>query len=408
MLEFLLIAALGFLGSFGHCVSMCGPLTVAFSLSQQQATQPTWKLQLRFHLLLNLGRIISYALVGTAIGALGSALVAGGQLAGIDSGLRRGIAIFTGSLLVWMGLFQIAPAGIPRLPLLHPVTQGQLHQRLSSAMMKLSLHTHWWTPALLGMTWGLIPCGFLYAAQIKAAEAGDLWKGMATMLAFGLGTLPSMVGVGVSTSLLSADKRSQLFRLGGWVTLTIGLLTLFRSGEMVDYTGHAALFCLMLALIARPISRIWAQPLKYRRALGVGAFVLSVAHTLHTIDHTLAWKLQALSFMLPTHQAAIWMGIVALVFMAPAAVTSFDGMVKWLGRHWRSIHLLTVPALILAAVHAVLIGSMYLGDLEWTTTHKLWSVLLGISVIGVLLTRSRWFWLLLGLEKFYPSPDRPR
>ncbi|WP_425469055.1 sulfite exporter TauE/SafE family protein, partial [Pediococcus acidilactici] len=87
--------ALGFLGSFGHCVSMCGPLTVAFSLSNRQST-PNWQQQLFFHGLLNLGRVVSYALVGAGIGALGSVLIASGQMAGIGSGLRQCLTIFTG------------------------------------------------------------------------------------------------------------------------------------------------------------------------------------------------------------------------------------------------------------------------------------------------------------------------
>jgi sulfite exporter TauE/SafE len=57
------------------------------------------------------------------------------------------------------------------------------------------------------------------------------------MLAFGLGTVPMMLGVGVSTSVLSRDRRSQLRQLGGWVSLTIGLLLLLRTSDMVDYTG---------------------------------------------------------------------------------------------------------------------------------------------------------------------------
>lgn len=408
MVDFLLIAALGFFGSFGHCVGMCGPLAVAFSLSHSQNDELNWKQQLYFQGLLNLGRIISYALVGAAIGAVGSALVAGGQLAGIDSALRRGLAIVTGGLLVWMGLVQVAPGMLPQIPFLHPLMQGSLHERLSRAMMKLSLSDRAWTPLLLGMTWGLIPCGFLYAAQVKAAETGDLGKGMLTMLAFGLGTVPSMLGVGVSSSLVSADRRGQLFRLGGWVTLTIGILTLLRTSEMVDYTGHAALFCLILALIARPISRFWPQLLRYRRALGVGAFVLSVAHTLHMLDHTLGWNLQALSFMLPVHQAAIWLGIIALFLMMPAAFTSFDWMMKRLGKRWRTLHLLAVPALIIVALHTVLIGSSYLGGLEWTMAQKVWSTLLGLVVLGVLLVRSRRFWALLSLERFYVSPSSPQ
>jgi len=394
---------LGFLGSFGHCVGMCGPLTVAFSLSQKQDNPKG--LLLRFHILLNLGRIVSYALVGSGIGALGSVLLAGGQLAGIGSGLRQGMAILTGMMLIWFGLVQIKPNFLPRLPILHPLTQGSWHQRLSAAMTKLSATPHWWTPALLGGVWGLIPCGFLYAAQIKAAATGNLWRGAATMLAFGLGTMPMMLGVGVSASKLSADKRSQLFRLGGWVTLTIGILTLLRTSDMVDYTGHAALILLMLALIARPISGFYSAPLRYRRAMGVGAYVLALAHTGHMLAHTLQWNFDAIIFMLPMHQLAMVAGMLALVLMTPGALTSFDRIQSTLGKRWRQIHLLAVPALLLAAIHTVLIGSHYLGQLEGTWENKFLAAIASILVIAVLLVRSRFFWSLLSLEKFYIPPN---
>ena len=403
MADLLLVMLLGLLGSFGHCVGMCGPLTAAFALSQPSST---WRQRLVFHGLLNLGRIVSYALVGAGIGALGSVLVASGQLAGIGSGLRQGLSIATGLLLIWMGLNQINPKLLPGIPLLHPILQGRFHERLSAGMMQLSSHAHWWTPALLGMTWGLIPCGFLYTAQVKAAETGNLWHGTATMLAFGLGTVPSMLGIGLSTSLLSRDRRSQLFRMGGWVTLMIGILTLLRTDEMVDYTGYAALFCLMLALIARPISRLWSLLLRYRRALGVGAYVLSLAHTGHMLAHTFEWDLQGLAFMLPLQQVGIWAGIVAVGLMTPLALTSFDAIVQRLGRHWRLLHLLSVPALILCAVHTVLIGSSYLGAMEWTVTNELLSGFLGVVTLTVLFARSRWVWFVLGLGKVYTASEQ--
>jgi hypothetical protein len=326
--------------------------------------------------------------VGAGIGALGSVLVAGGQIAGIGSSLRQGMTIFTGLLLIWFALVQLKPNFLPRLPLLHPLTQGSLHNRLSAGMVKLSMQPKWWTPALLGLFWGLMPCGFLYAAQIKSAQTGNIWMGAATMLAFGLGTLPTMLGVGLSASRLSADQRSQLFRLGGWVTLTIGVLTLLRTGDtMVDYTGHGSLLCLMLALIARPISKIWAQPLRYRRSLGVGSFVLALAHTAHMIEHTLNWNFNAFFFMLPMHQLGMAAGIVALVLMTPAALTSFDRLQKSLGQRWRQIHLLSVPALILCAIHTVLIGSHYFGGLQWTWENQLRTLLLGVMTLGVLVLR---------------------
>ena len=173
MLDLLLVAALGFLGSFGHCVGMCGPLTVAFSLTgknnsqdnSQSWRQHSWRQHLYFHTLLNIGRIFSYAITGSTIGAIGSVLVAGGQLAGLESDLRRWLAILTGILLIWMGIVQIKPQGLPNLPFLNPMAIVGLHQRLNTAMMKLSLSSHPLTPALLGMTWGLIPCGFLRSEE---------------------------------------------------------------------------------------------------------------------------------------------------------------------------------------------------------------------------------------------------
>ncbi|MFM6009107.1 MAG: sulfite exporter TauE/SafE family protein [Dolichospermum sp.] len=401
MLDLSLIILLGFLGSFGHCFGMCGPLTVAFSLSKQQKN-PTWQQQLKFHTLLNLGRMLSYTLAGAAIGSIGSVLVEGGQLAGIGSNLRHWIAIITGMMLIWFGLGQIKPGFLPHIPLLHPLLKSNLHNKLSAGMMKLSAQTQWWTPVILGMTWGLMPCGFLYAAQIKAAATGNLWQGAVTMLAFGIGTLPIMVGVSVSTALLSQDRRSQLFQLGGWVTLVIGVITLLRTGDtMTDYSGHAALICLILSLIARPVNSFWSALLRYRRALGVGAFVLSGVHTLHHFQHALNWNFTAFWFLPLEFQWGISAGVVALIFITPAACTSFDFMQNLLGKYWRQIHLFSVPALLLSAIHTVLMGSHYF-------RNQLTVILLGIITLGVLLVRSRYFWVYLGLKKFYVPPKKSR
>ena len=401
MLDLLLIAILGFLGSFGHCAGMCGPLTMAFSLSNSRNDKLA---AFRFHLLLNLGRIAAYALVGAAIGGLGSVLIAGGLLAGTGSELRRAIALLTGTMLIWFGVVQIQPNLLPQLPLLHPMS----HDRVGQAMSKLSAQKNRWVPVGLGLLWGLIPCGFLYAAQIKAAETGNPVLGAATMLAFGLGTGPTMLGVGFFAGRLSASRRSQLFRMGGWVTVAIGILTLLRTDEMVDFTGHAALLCLMLALLARPVSKFLPQLLRYRRALGVAAFVLAVAHTFHMLDHTLQWNFDAVSFMLPQHQLGMAAGMLSLLLMVPAAVTSVDRIQNFLGKLWRMLHLLSVPAFLLCAVHAALIGSHYLGGFEWTAVNQLRALLLGIIALGVLLLRSRLFWSILSLEKFYVSPVKQK
>ncbi len=401
--DLLLIFTLGFLGSFGHCAGMCSPIAMAFSLNSQPIKSNIWQ-QVKFHGLLNLGRLLSYALTGLGIGAIASVLVAGGQLAGIDSSVRRGIAIATGIILIGFGGSQLGMT-LPGFKSL--AITSAIHKFLSQFIGHLVKLPQWWTPLLLGITWGLMPCGFLYAAQIKAAETANPWIGGAIMLGFGLGTMPVMLGIGVFSSLISQDQRRQFSRLGGWLTVAIGVLTITRSGDtMVDYTGHAAIFCLILALIARPISYFWSYPLRFRRVLGVTAFVLGVMHVAHMLEHSWGWNFRTLAFMLPAHQVGMWAGITAIVLLTPAALTSFDGMVKRLGSRWRSLHLLSVPALILAGLHMILVGSHYFGSMK--CENKLLSAcnchvgLLSLVIILVLAVRSPWVWRVLSLQKFTP------
>lgn len=91
--------------------------------------------------------------------------------------------------------------------------------------------------------------------------------------------------------------------------------------------------------------------------------------------------------------------------MLPAVLTSFDRAQRVLGKRWRQLHLLGVPAFLLAALHTVLIGSHYLGQLQGTGGNQLRAVAIGVIVLAVLCVRSRWVWSLFSLGKFYASPN---
>lgn len=404
MVDLMLIAVLGFLGSFGHCVGMCGPVVTAFSLAhgsdRTQAQIGTWE-RIRFQLMLSLGRLLSYGIVGGGIGALGSVLIAGGQMAGIGSTLRQGVTFATGLMLILLGLRQIAPQLLPKLPFLHPLAAAGWHERLHRAMDRLARRPTPLTPLGLGMAWGLIPCGFLYTAQIRAAETGSFGAGFLTLLAFGLGTVPMMLGIGISTSLISAQRRSQLFRAGGWITLIMGILLLLRTDAMVDLTGHGSLLCLGLALIARPIGRIWGGPLRYRRLLGVTAFGLGAAHLGHMLDHSFDWNLSALSFLPWGQRLGLLAGVMALGLMLPAALTSFDRLQRDWGSLWRRIHLLSLPALGLAVAHTLVTGSHYGGALDPSRATWIASILLILLTVAAVLIRCRWVWSVFHLESWY-------
>lgn len=420
LLDGFLLLSLGFLGSFGHCASMCGPLAVMLAIRPRESGEVAsgasgirwWEHPLVFHGLLNLGRVLSYAVVGGLIGAVGSVLVSGGQGAGVGSELRRGMAIASGGLLVWWGVAQVAPGLMPSLPMVGLL--GKVHGWLMGRLGGWTTTRRGWVlPLGAGLVWGLIPCGFLYAAQIRVAATGDAWLGAGLMVAFGLGTVPSMLGVGVLAARWSRDRRDQLFRLGGWITLGTGLLLVSRSGTThADYSGYAALGLLMAALVARPLVRVWPALLIYRRGLGVGAFGLALVHALNRIDHNWQWNWAALDFQPLQYRWAIYGGLGALGLLTPLAFTSFDQAQRLLGRGWRRLHLLGMPALILGGLHALLISDQLLGGLPFGGLQRggglqaswgnwLASALLVGLMLGVLGVR-RW------PPRGQPCPDKPQ
>lgn len=401
---------------------MCGPVAVAFGLpgnlpgnlpGDLPEVSPAKEAGLlgrgspwRFHLLLNLGRLLSYGLVGAAIGGLGEVLLAGGQLAGLGSELRRWMTLGTGSLLLWLGGMQLAPGLLPALPIAR--FAQQLHGRLSHWMVELSLQDRAWTPLLLGLCWGMIPCGFLYIAQIRAAETGHWALGAVMMLAFGLGTAPMMLAVGWVASRWAGDgqaglapmRRSQLYRLGGWVTLAAAVLLLLRDGDSHGggAIAYGSLVLLALALIARPLAQLgrarageaggdrWTGLLQYRRGLGVGAFLLALLHVAHVFTVNWDWNPQVMAFLIPRHRQSLLLAMAAFGLMLPAAATSFDRYQKTWGRLWRRIHWLTFPAFLLAVGHTLLIATAYrlpgIRQGSWGAT-----LLLGGVVVGVVLLR---------------------
>jgi uncharacterized protein len=397
MLDLCLMVTLGFLGSFGHCASMCGSLAIALATDSARSraveVERTIKQSWWFHGVMNLSRIFSYGLGGAVLGGVSATIIAGGQLVGIESQLRSSIALIGGLLLIWSGLGQVFP-GEWSLPSFGRTCKNSIDQATQQ-------------PWLLGLLWGLMPCGFLYTAQLKAIESGSMIHGALTMLAFGLGTTPVMMGIGVSAGYFSLERRSQLRQAGGWIAIIVGVITLGRSGEtMSDGTGYGAIICLILALVARPLSKLWPGLLGFRRLLGVGAVVLSIAHLLHVVVHGWNGHWGAWMFLLPSQQAGVWAGCGSLGLLLPAALTSFDRAQSFLGNNWRRLHLLGVPALMLATSHGILTGASYLGTVQVTKERQMRSIAALLVFLMVLLIRWRWLWSLLSLERFYVSSKR--
>jgi uncharacterized protein len=168
-------AVIGLLGSL-HCLGMCGPIALALPV------EPGGKVSMVIgRLLYNLGRIISYALLGALFGIVGQPLHLGGYQQGLSIGL--GVVIL---LMVFI-----------------PARYTQKTGRLLGLDKIFNLVNRFWGPIFrnpsksarlsVGILNGFLPCGFVYVGLAGAFATGGVWQGAAYMALFGLGTVPMML-----------------------------------------------------------------------------------------------------------------------------------------------------------------------------------------------------------------------
>ncbi|MGL4880900.1 MAG: ferric reductase-like transmembrane domain-containing protein, partial [Waterburya sp.] len=124
-----------------------------------------------------------------------------------------------------------------------------------------------------------------------------------------------------------------------------------------------------------------------------------LSHAIYATVHVLDCHPEMVLAMSAKNQVGIWAGVISLAVMTPAAVTSFQFLQRKLGKKWRQIHLLTVPALALAVLHTVLVGPHYMAEFKMEILDHIRAY--GVIAVGglVLLMRRRIFWSILGLNK---------
>lgn len=224
MIELPYILIGGLLGS-AHCLGMCGPLAISLS-----AGAPPGASILRRQLFFSFGRVFTYCFCGALAGFGGAwATSQGGSFVMSQATL----AVIAGVLLIAMGLVTVGVLPSPFQRMLSGLPCG------AASWLKTFLSAPGpWGPLLAGVFTGFIPCGLVYAFLVKAASTGTLGRGMLTMLAFGLGTVPLMTTVGYGGQFLSAIGRARLFRLAAWCIVATGLISVARGA--VHFQAHAS------------------------------------------------------------------------------------------------------------------------------------------------------------------------
>ncbi|OGP61144.1 MAG: hypothetical protein A2V65_01965 [Deltaproteobacteria bacterium RBG_13_49_15] len=218
-----LFLATGFTVGFGHCIGMCGPIAVSFSLNLKGE-----KIFLP-HLLYNTGRIITYMILGGFMGATGAFTI----VAAYIGTLQKGAMIFTGVLITIMGLSMMG--WIPWMRLL--TNSGNPNNIISMGVKRLFRAKSPIAYFPIGLLLGLLPCGPVYTALLAAAGSGmktssmtqGIVSGTAIMMFFGIGTVPALFLVAKLADMGWLKKRELIYRVGAGLMMIVGLYFVFKG-----------------------------------------------------------------------------------------------------------------------------------------------------------------------------------
>jgi len=207
------------LGS-GHCIGMCGGLVAALSLSPRGREGG-----LLFQLFYNFGRVLTYTLLGILVGWLGSTLALTTGLAGVTWGLLLGSDL----LIIVLGL---GTAGLWQKYTLLQLEFKTPLQWINRSVMQLKQIPSIVIALPIGLLMGFLPCGFLYAMVLTAAQSASPLLGGLVMLSFGIGTIPALLLFGGAAQWMSSRARRWLLRGAGTMVALMGTYNLLRHWQM--------------------------------------------------------------------------------------------------------------------------------------------------------------------------------
>lgn len=236
------IFLVGLLGGV-HCLGMCGSIVGIFTAQLSKPSPepspasggganrlagardphsiPRWP----FHLAYSSGRIASYALAGALVGAVGQA----GLLMRDAVPVQHLLFALSSFMLVVLGMYLAGLWGAVRCL---EQLGGGLWKRLQPYTTRL-LPVNTLPRALgLGALWGWLPCGLVYSVLLTALASGSATQGALIMLAFGLGTLPNLLAIGLFWESIKTWVQSPRVRLFAGILVAIfGVYGLFKVGN---------------------------------------------------------------------------------------------------------------------------------------------------------------------------------
>jgi len=234
-ISFGLIFLIGLVASVSTCAAVTGGLLLAVVARFNTANAHLSRTEkFRPHIYFNTGRIVSYAALGGAIGALGMSL----DLSPAANGV---LMLIAAAVMIGIGLQMLGLLPLGWLRLRMPAAFSQRVNALASSRSNGGMF-------LLGALTFFLPCGFTQALQLYVLAQGSIVTGAATMFVFALGTLPALISISAVSSFASGSLQRHAVKVAGAAVVFLGLVNI-QPGLMLARSNTD------LASLSTPVDR---------------------------------------------------------------------------------------------------------------------------------------------------------
>ncbi len=225
----LTVAGMSLVGSL-HCAGMCGPIVAFYSGSDETKGAKRWQAHVAYHA----GRGVAYASLGAVAGAIGAAV----DLAGSAAGLGHIAVVVAGVVMVLWGVALLFAAGgwnVPHLGMPEGI-QGRTVEMLRRLREKPPVAR----ALLIGLATALMPCGWLYGFAVLAAGTGAVFSGALVMIAFWAGTVPVLLGIGMSVQAVVGRLRRHVPVVAAIFLIIVGMYAVLGRLNIPSFAAREA------------------------------------------------------------------------------------------------------------------------------------------------------------------------
>lgn len=225
-----IVFLVGLTAGVSTCMALVGGLVLGVSarfVEKHPNSSPIQKF--KPHLFFNIGRIISFFILGGLIGYAGSIFQLSSSILGL-------LIIAVGVIMVLLGMQLINI--FPRFKGINFSLPKNLSHVLGFREKIQKEYSHTNSIILGGLTF-FLPCGFTQAMQLFAISSGSPITGALTMGIFALGTAPGLLGIGGLTSILKGAITKPFFKFAGLVVISLALFNIYNGLNLAGVNVNA-------------------------------------------------------------------------------------------------------------------------------------------------------------------------